>query len=85
MGRANVPIPYLMSAISRRLWTREAIYLCQKENLPIQPRFRLGHSDIPWRRRWRRGLGRISLALALARQGKKEINLDDFAASSRSG
>jgi hypothetical protein len=76
MGREQVPIPYLMSAISRRLWTPQAISLCRNEHLRIQPRFRLEHSDIPWRRRLRRGLGRARLALALARQGNQEIDLD---------
>lgn len=76
MGRENVPIPYLMSAISRRLWTPQAISLCQKEHLRIHPRFRLEHSDVAWRRRLRRGVGRVRLALALARQGNHEIDLD---------
>lgn len=76
MGRDNIPIPYLMSAISRRLWTPEAISLCQSENLRIRPRFRLEHSDVAWRRRWRRGLGRARLVLALARQRNREIDLD---------
>jgi hypothetical protein len=77
MGRENVPIPYLMSAISRRLWTSQAISLCQSERFRIHPRFRLEHSDVPWRRRLRRGLGRARLALALARQYNREIDLDD--------
>ncbi|HEX7516570.1 MAG TPA: hypothetical protein VF345_04720 [Chthoniobacterales bacterium] len=76
MGRDNVPIPYLMSAISRRLWTPQAISLCQSEHLRIHPRFRLEHSDVAWCRRLRRGLGRARLALALARQGNHEIDLD---------
>src|SRR5204863_2384992 len=76
MGREQVPIPYLMSAISRRLWTPQAISLCRNELLRIQPRFRFEHSDVPWRRRLRRGLGRVRLALALARQGNQEIDLD---------
>jgi hypothetical protein len=76
MGRESIPIPYLMSAISRRLWTPEAISLCQKENVHIRPRFRLEHSAVAWRRRLRRGLGRGRLAFALARQGKQEIDLD---------
>jgi len=76
MGRNNIPIPYLMSAISRRLWTPEAISLCQKENVRIHPRFRLAHSDVAWRRRLRRGLGRMRLALALARQGNHPLDLD---------
>ena len=75
MGRENVPIPYLMSAISRRLWTPEAISLCENEHVRIHPRFRLEHSDVAWRRRWRRGLGRARLALALARQDNQEIDL----------
>ncbi len=76
MGRDNIPIPYLMSAISRRLWTPEAISLCESENLRIRPRFRLEHHDVAWRRRWRRALSRIRLGLALARQGNREIDLD---------
>ena len=76
MGRDNVPIPYLMSAISRRLWTPQAISLCRSEHVRIHPRFRLEHSDVAWRRRLRRGLGRARLALALTRQGNHEIDLD---------
>jgi hypothetical protein len=76
MGRENIPIPYLMSAISRRLWTSEAIALCRKEHVRICPYFRLEHSNVAWRRRLRRGVGRVRLALALARQGSHEIDLD---------
>ena len=74
--RDNVPIPYLMSAISRRLWTPEAIELCRKEGVQIQPHFRLEHSATAWQRRFRRGIGRVRLAAALARQQKSEIDLD---------
>jgi hypothetical protein len=74
--RDKVPIPYLMSAISRRLWTPEAIAMCRREGIRIQPHFRLEHSATAWRRRFRRGIGRISLALALARQRDREIDLD---------
>jgi len=76
MGRENVPIPYLMSAISRRLWTPEALSLCQSEHFRIQPRFRLQHSDVAWRRRLRRGLCRASLAFALVGQRDRAIDLD---------
>ncbi len=76
MGRENIPIPYLMSAISRRLWTPQAISLCRSEHVRIDPRFRLEHSDVAWRRRLRRALGRARLALALARQRNHEIDLD---------
>ena len=76
MRQDNVPIPYLMSAISRRLWTPEAISLCLKEGVEIYPRFRSEHTDVAWRRRFRRGLGRIRLALALARESRHVIDLD---------
>jgi hypothetical protein len=65
-----------MSAISRGLWTPEAISLCQNERVRIRPRFRLEYSDVPWRRRWRRALGRARFALAFARQHNHEIDLD---------
>jgi hypothetical protein len=76
MGRDNIPIPYLMSAISRGLWTPQALSLCQKERVRIHPRLRLAHSDVPWRRRLRRGLGRARFAIAFARQRNHEIDLD---------
>ena len=74
--RRDVPIPYLMSAIVRGLWTPQAISLCQQAGVEIHPRFRSTHSDVPWRRRFRRGLDRIKLPLALARQGQRVIDLD---------
>jgi hypothetical protein len=76
MRQENLPIPYLMSAISRRLWTPEAISLCEREGLEIHPRFRSEHTNAAWRRRFRRGLGRIRLALALARESQQMIDLD---------
>jgi hypothetical protein len=74
--RRDRPIPYLMSAIVRGLWTPEALSLCQEAGLEIQPRFRSALSAVPWRRRFRRGLDRIFLALALARQQHHVINVD---------
>ncbi|MEY2537730.1 MAG: hypothetical protein QOG67_1470 [Verrucomicrobiota bacterium] len=76
MQRHDVPIPYLMSAISRGLWTPEAISLGQQEGLEIRPRFRSQHSEVPWRRRFRRALGRIRLAVALAKENRRVIDLD---------
>jgi hypothetical protein len=76
MGQDNLPIPYLMSAISRRLWTAEAISFCKKEGLEIHPRFRSEHTEVAWRRRFRRSLGRIRLALALARESQRVVDLD---------
>ena len=40
IGKDNVPIPHLMSAISRGLWTPEAISMCAQNNVRIAPRFR---------------------------------------------
>jgi hypothetical protein len=77
MRRDNIPIPYLMSAISRSLWNPEAIILCQNEGLRIRPAFRPAQSDAGWQRRFRRGLGRARFALAFARQRGHEIDLDD--------
>lgn len=74
--RRDAPIPYLMSAIVRGLWMPEAISLCQQAGVEIHPRFRSTHSDVPWRRRFRRALDRIKLPLALARQGQQVIDLD---------
>jgi hypothetical protein len=76
LQRRNAPIPYLMSAIVRGLWTQQAIALCRQAGLEIHPRFRSMHSEAAWRRRFRRGLDRIKLALALARQGDRAIDLD---------
>jgi hypothetical protein len=76
LHRRHAPIPYLMSAIVRGLWTPQALSLCQQAGIEIQPRFRSAHSDVPWRRRFRRGMDRITLALALARQRPHVIDLD---------
>jgi len=74
--RDKAPIPYLMSAISRRLWTPEAIAMCRQAGVRIHPHFRLEHSDASWSRRFRRAVGRVNLALALAAQRNREIDLD---------
>lgn len=76
LQRRDAPIPYLMSAIVRGLWTRQAISLCGQAGIEIQPRFRSDHSEVAWQRRFRRGLDRIKLALALAKQGQQSIELD---------
>ena len=75
-GQDDVPIPYLMSAISRRLWTREAQDLCREAGLTIAPRIRSELTHIPWRRRFRRGLDRVRLAFALARQDGRPFDID---------
>jgi hypothetical protein len=76
LQRRDHPIPYLMSAIVRGLWTPEALSLCAESGFDIQPRFRSTLIDSPWRRRFRRGIDRITRAWALARQQSHVINLD---------
>ena len=76
LQRRDRPIPYIMSAIVRGLWTPQAIALCKEAGIEIQPRFRSDHSEVAWRRRFRRGLDRIKLARALAKQGQRPIDLD---------
>jgi hypothetical protein len=76
LHRRELPIPYLMSAIVRGLWTPPALALCKEAGVKIQPRFRSKHSDVAWRRRFRRGMDRVKLAVALARQDGNLIDLD---------
>jgi len=76
LSRHDRPVPYLMSAIVRGLWTPEALALCRESGLKIQPRFRSEHSDVAWQRRFRRGIDRIRRAVALAKQGNRLIELD---------
>lgn len=73
--RENTPIPYLMSAISRGLWMPDAIALCRKHEIPIEPFFRPLFSPRPWQRRLRRALGRARLRRALRAQTGKPIEL----------
>jgi hypothetical protein len=76
LDRRNRPIPYLVSAIVRGLWTPEALALCRQAGFEIQPRFRSRHSDVAWRRRFRRGVDRIRRTFALAKQAGRPIELD---------
>ena len=76
LQRRDRPIPYLMSAIVRGLWTPQALSLCEEAGVEIQPRFRSAHNDTAWRRHVRRGIDRITRALALARQRPHVIDLD---------
>jgi hypothetical protein len=76
LQRRDRPIPYLMSAIVRGLWMPEAISMCHEAGIEIRPRFRSLHSDVAWRRRLRRGVDRLKLALALARQRREVLDVD---------
>ena len=59
--RENTPIPYLMSAIVRGLWTPEALAMCDEAGVEITPRFRGTFSSNEWSQRWRRAQTRARL------------------------
>ncbi|MGH7936698.1 MAG: hypothetical protein ACREF8_06785, partial [Chthoniobacterales bacterium] len=69
------PIPYLMSAISRGLWTPEAVTMCREHGVAIEPFFRPLSAPQPWQQRLRRALGRVRLKRALRRQADRVIQL----------
>ena len=72
----DLPIPYLMSAIVRGLWTPEAIALCQSHNLRLRPAFRSRDPGTKRGRRWRRAVDRIRFRIALALQGDRPVDVD---------
>ena len=74
--RYSPPILYLMSAISRGLWTPDALKLCQEHNFQIDPAFRPFDASALRARKLRRGLGRISFAAAYAKQLMQPVELD---------
>jgi hypothetical protein len=78
LQRRDAPVPYLMSAVVRSLWTPEALALCREAGAEISPRYRSDHSDVPWRRRFRRAVDRLRLSRALAEQRRQMIDLDGF-------
>ena len=53
-ARENAPVHYLMSAIVRGLWTREALAMCREEGIEIAPKFRGVYSPNKWLQGWRR-------------------------------
>ena len=73
--RDNTPVPYLMSAISRGFWMPDALELCRDHAVAIDPFFRPVFSNISWRRRWRRAIGRRRLIQALRAQMGQPIEL----------
>jgi hypothetical protein len=73
--RDNTPIPYLMSAISRGLWMPDAIGLCRKHKVEIDPFFRPIYSPTRWLRRLRRVLGRMRFQRAFREQRHRAIEL----------
>jgi hypothetical protein len=73
--REHAPIPYLMSAISRGLWTPEARALCREHEVEIDSVFRPTYTTNSWQRRWRRMIGRARLRRALRGQRERMIEL----------
>ncbi|MDQ6808179.1 MAG: hypothetical protein M3Z64_01940 [Verrucomicrobiota bacterium] len=74
--RENMPIPYLMSAIVRGLWTRDALELCRANAVAISPHFRSTYSDNSLVRGVRRSLTRRRAERALDQQKHHTLDLD---------
>ena len=70
------PIPYLMSAIMRGLWTREALALCHEHGVRMNRTFRSLDPGTKRSRRFRRAIDRVRFPLALAWQRGKAVDLD---------
>ncbi|MBA3963720.1 MAG: hypothetical protein H0X40_17720 [Chthoniobacterales bacterium] len=75
LRRDNTPIPYLMSAISRGLWMRDAMTLCREHGVELSSSFRPIFSPHAWQRRLLRALGRWRLKGALRKQADRSIEL----------
>lgn len=73
--RERMPVPYLMSAIVRGLWTPEAIALCQEHDVRIHPSFRALYSPRPLKQRLGRAWTSFRLKRALQEQGSVPIEL----------
>ena len=74
--RANAPIRYVMSAISRGLWMPEALVLCREHRIEIDPFFRPAYSPRAWQRRLQRVIGRSRLRRQLARRHEQILALE---------
>lgn len=72
----RVPIPYLISAIVRGLWTPAAIALCRAHDFRIKPAFRLADTTTLRARKVRRAIGRLTFGAAYARQLLTPVDLD---------
>ncbi|MFN2474959.1 MAG: hypothetical protein ABR526_01280 [Chthoniobacterales bacterium] len=74
--RDRAPVPYLMSAIVRGLWTPEAIELCKRHGVQINPRFRATYSRRPLLQRAGRVWTRVGLRRALQAHANAPIELE---------
>ncbi|MFL6584389.1 MAG: hypothetical protein ACJ8KU_07710 [Chthoniobacterales bacterium] len=73
--RADAPIRYLSSAIVRGLWVPEAIEMCAREGIPIQPRVRGVYRPGQKMKKVRRAVSRLALRLWLASRRGRPIDL----------
>jgi hypothetical protein len=73
--RDNSPIPYLMSAISRGFWMPEAMNLCRKYEVRIEPLVRPIHSSNAWARGIKRQLSKNAFRRALAAAKRNGLDL----------
>ncbi len=64
--RTQVPVPYLMSAIVRSLWTPDALRMCNQNQVEIAPHFRGTYSENSLLRKIRRARTRLRLSRELA-------------------
>ena len=74
--RENAPIPYLMSAIVRGLWTPEALRMCAQNKVAIAPHFRGTYSENSLLRKIRRARTRVRLARELVQARRGVLDLD---------
>ena len=75
-SREKTPIPYLMSAIVRGLWTPDALRLCAQNQVTIAPTLRGTYSENSLLRRIRRARTRMRLARELGRVRSGVLDLD---------
>ncbi len=75
-SREKTPIPYLMSAIVRGLWTPEALRMCAQNQVTIAPIFRGTYSENSFLRKIRRARTRMHLARELGRVRSGVLDLD---------
>lgn len=74
--RENAPVSYLMSAIVRGLWTRDALRMCAENGLAITPHFRGTFTENSLLRGLRRARTRKRLPRELEKARRHILDLD---------
>lgn len=75
-ARHNTPIPYLMSAVVRGLWTVPALELCAQHGQKLLPRYRAKYSRHSIVRRFRRAASARRIRKKLAALRGTTLDLD---------